>query len=171
MAPVIILLRIIHILSAIVWLGGMFTMAAFVLPTARRLGPAGGRFLQSLAGESGLSLVLTLSGLLTVVAGLFLYPFASGGFDRDWMRSANGMALGVGAVFGVFALLHGVLGQRPTADRFAALSREVEAGGGVPTSDQLARLTALRDKLAHGGIVGVSLASVAAIAMSIARYL
>jgi hypothetical protein len=171
MAPIIILLRIVHILSALVWYGGTFTMAAFVLPTARRVGPASGRFLQSLAGESRLPIVLTLAGWFTVIAGLCLYPFASGGFDREWMRSANGMTLGIGAVFGVFAVLHGSMGQRPTADKLAALSREVEAGGGPPTPDQLARLTALREKLARGGIIGVSMMTVAAIAMSIARYL
>ncbi len=166
---ILIVLRLVHILSAIFWLGGMFILVRFLAPTARRTGADGARFMQSLVSESGLPKALTGAGVLTVLAGLGLYWFTSDHFSREWMRSPTGMTFSFGMTFGLLALLHGLAVQRANADKLAAIARAVPAGG-APSPEQQARMDALREKLARGGQVGLVLLTLAAAAMAIARY-
>jgi uncharacterized membrane protein len=43
-----LLLRLIHILAGVFWVGAIFLIAGFLLPTARAMGREGGRFMQHL---------------------------------------------------------------------------------------------------------------------------
>lgn len=169
MSMLVIVLRLVHILSAIVWLGGQVVLVGYVLPTVRRTGPEGARFAQSLAGESGLPKLLTVVSILATVAGLALFDFTSGHFDRVWMGSPTGIAYSTGMLFGLMAFLHG-LGAGATARRFATLSRTVAGGGGAPSPEQAKQLEVLRGKMGANGRVSVGLLLIAAAAMSIARY-
>jgi hypothetical protein len=170
MGPVFLLLRIVHILSALTWYGGALTAALFILPTARRLGPDGSRFMQDFAAESGFTVAMMIAGWLTVIAGGIMFAFVSGGFNHDWLRSPTGITLSIGALFGISAVVHGAVANGRTADKLAGVSREIAAAGGPPTPEQVTRLIALREKLARGAIVGVVLMTCAATAMAIARY-
>lgn len=170
MSVLIVALRLVHILSAIVWVGGSFAMGVFVMPAAKRLGPEGGRFMQNLVDVGRVPIVLTIAGVLATLAGAVLFVFVSGHFDHDWMRSPMGVTLSVGAAFGIAALLHGVAAMRPVAERIGALAREIGAAGGPPSPEQLARMTLLRDKLEKNGKVSNGLLVLAASAMAIARY-
>lgn len=169
MSIVVIVLRLVHILSSIIWLGGMVVLVGFVLPTVRRTGADGARFAQSLASQSGLSKLFDIVAILTTVAGLALFDSASGHFDRVWMGSPTGIAYSTGMLFGLMAFLHGI-GANATSRRFATLSRTVAAGGGAPSTEQANQLGILSGKLMTNGRVSVGLLLVAAAAMSIARY-
>lgn len=168
---VVIALRLVHILSSIVWLGGSVVLVGFVVPTAKRNGAEGARFMQSLVSESGLPILLNAVGLLSTVAGLGLFYFTSGQFDRDWMRSPMGMTYSAGMAFGLLAAVNGSVIQSATARKLATLGRAIAAAGGAPDPALLAQAGALRDRLARGGHVGVALLTLAAAAMAIARYI
>ncbi len=170
MGPVFLMLRILHIFGVMIWFGGAFTTAVFVVPTARRLGPEGGRFVQSMAGEGGLSATLTIAAWVAVFAGSVMFVMVSGGFDRTFMGSPHGILLSIGATMGILAVLHGTATQAPTAGKLAALSREISAAGGPPSPEQLARILALREKLARNGVIQVVMLAVAAAALATARY-
>lgn len=163
-------LRIVHILAAIFWLGAAFTMAAFVLPTARRLGPDASRFMQALMGQSGLPVFINVMALLTVLSGIGLMDFASAHFQAEWFRSPAGRVFAWGGLVGLVAFAFGGAVQTPAALRMAKLSRTIAASGGPPTPEQQAQLARLRDRLAVGGVIGVVLLILAASLMSVARY-
>ncbi len=171
MSLLIAVLRLVHILSGIVWVGGSFFLVAFVLPTARRTGPDSGRFMQSLAAESGLPQAMTVAASLAVVAGLALIWLVSGRFDPAWMGSPMGITLSVGMVFGLLAYAHGFAVQNVAARRMGALTRASAAGGAPPTAEQAAQLLALREKLARGARTGTWLMAITVAAMAIARYI
>src|SRR3954464_13427291 len=104
----ITLLRIIHIFGAVTWVGGSIFMASVMGPTVRAAGPDGGRFMMRLASFGQLSRVLTISGILTVLAGLLLYYPTSGGFNGAWLSSGHGITLTIGAIIGLLAFVHGI---------------------------------------------------------------
>jgi hypothetical protein len=170
LAALLIVLRLLHILAGIFWVGGSLLVHAHILPTAKRLGPDAGRFMQSLAADSGMPVALTLAGLTTTIAGAILFVFVSGHFDPGWMSSPTGVTFGIGALFGIAGLLFGAAVQAPNAARMATLSREIAGGGGPPTPAQVARMNLLRDRLERGGRIASVLLVTAAAAMAIARY-
>jgi uncharacterized membrane protein len=168
MMALIIVLRLIHILAGIFWLGGTLMLARFIIPTAKRLGPDGGRFFQSLVIEARLPVALAAAGWATTLAGLALFFFSSGRFAHSWMTSGQGITLTIGALFGISAALHGAATQAPVAMKLASLAGA--APPGPPSPERLAEMQALRDKLATGAAVSAGLLLVAASAMAIARY-
>lgn len=163
-------LRIIHILSGIIWVGGTIYGAAFLVPTARRLGPEAAPFMRSFMSQSGMPVVMALVGWFTVLAGLALFPFTSGRFDPAWMRSSTGIAFSLGALFGIAgAIIGGVWLGRASA-QLAAVVKEVGAKGGPPSPEQSARMQALQQRLAVGGVINSVVLVIAAAIMAVARY-
>jgi len=156
-------LRLIHIFSAIFWMGSTLMLALFVEPTADSLGPAGGRFMGKLA-SGPFSQAMALTGLLTVLAGLSMYASVSGGFDPAVMFATR-LPLTLGALAGVAALLVGVLVQSRAAGKLKALAEQVAAQGGPPTPEQAAQIAALQRALRRGGRINVLLMVLAVIGM------
>ena len=95
----LITLRLIHILAGAFWVGTAVFTAAFLIPSIRALGPAGGPVMHQIAQVRKLPLYFLGAGVLTVLSGIGLYSKASGGFTNQWMQSGPGMTFGIGAVF------------------------------------------------------------------------
>ncbi|MFO7549343.1 MAG: hypothetical protein R6X29_10830 [Acidimicrobiia bacterium] len=144
------LLRLVHIGAGVVWAGGAFMTAWFILPAATIAGPAAGPFMGALTGRTKITQTMVWASTLTVGAGLVmwarLYGIAlPGGF--------RGAALVVGSVAGLAALGvgHGV--QSPTAKKMAGLGAAVAAAGAPPTADQAAELDRLRSKMGRTAVM------------------
>jgi hypothetical protein len=165
-----VVLRIIHILAGVFWVGAALTVILFIQPTAREVGPAAVPFMSHLAGKRLIDLVLAAGGL-TVLAGLLMYWRVSGGLDPDWIGSATGITLTVGALCGIAALAIGGSVIRPGIVATSAIGREVAASGGPPTPEQAARLQAIQHRAHAAGRVIVPLLIVAVVAMAAARNL
>ena len=166
-----IIFRLIHIFSAIVWLGSSLFLLAFVQPAAAAIGAEGQRFMQSLMTNTRLMLVLPLSSLLTVIAGLALFYRVSDHFNSDWMGSTPGIVLSIGSAAGLAAFLHsGAILSRLTRQT-GALGREIGQQGGPPTPEQLAQMRSLQRRSRTNGIVSIGLMIVAIVGMVSARYL
>jgi hypothetical protein len=166
-----VVLRILHILAGVFWVGAAFTTILFIQSTAREVGPAAGPFLSHLAGKKRLvDWVLGAAGL-TILAGLLLYWRVSGGLDGDWIGSAPGISLTVGALCAIGAFTLGLTVVRPTIMASLALGREVAASGGPPSPEQGAQLQAYAQRSKAVGQVIVPLLVVAVAGMAAARYL
>ncbi len=166
-----VVLRILHILAGVFWVGAAFTTILFLQPTAREVGPAAGPFMAHLAGKKRLvDWVLRAAGL-TVLAGLLMYWRVSGGLDGDWLRSAQGVSLTIGALCAIAAFSLGLSVIRPTIMATLAIGREVAASGGPPTPEQGAQLQALQERGTAIGRVVLPLLVVAVAGMAAARYL
>jgi mono/diheme cytochrome c family protein/uncharacterized membrane protein len=165
-----IIFRLIHILSAIVWLGSSVFILAFVQPAAAAIGADGQRFMQSMMTNTRLMIALPLSSLLTVIAGLALYYRVSDHFNSDWMGSTSGVVLSIGSAFGLAAFLHsGAVLSRLTRQT-GALSREISQQGTPPTPAQLALMRSLQGKSRTNGMISVGLMIIAIVGMVSARY-
>jgi hypothetical protein len=166
-----VVLRVVHILAGVFWVGAALTTLLFIQPTAREVGPAAAPFMTHLAGRKRLiDFVLSAAGL-TVLAGLLMYWRVSGGLDGDWLTSAPGISLTVGALCAIAAFSLGLSVVRPTIMATLAIGRDVAASGGPPTPEQAAELQALQKRGKAVGQVIVPLLVFAVIGMAAARYL
>ena len=162
-------LRLVHIVAGVVWVGSAVFAALFVLPTARALGAEGGRFVARLMPRSGP--VLGSAMLLTIVSGFIMYGRLSAGFNRAWVTSRVGLALGAGAVAALLAVIVGVAVNAPAGAKMARLRKGLETQGGTPTAAQAAELATLQARVERGAQLVALLLLTAAGAMAVARYL
>src|SRR4051794_20907923 len=93
-----LILRLIHILAGIFWVGAVFLIAGFLLPTARATGREGGRFMQHLMLQRRLPIFLAIAMLLTVLSGFTLYGRLVSATHGAWAGTPPGIAYGVGGL-------------------------------------------------------------------------
>jgi uncharacterized membrane protein len=167
----LIVLRIVHILAGVFWAGAAIMLAAFLEPTARALGPDGGKFMQRLTGQMRLTLFILLAAFLNILSGLGLYWILSGGFQVRWLTSSLGLSLTIGALAAIVTFILGLAVTRPTLLRMGALGQEIQSAGGPPKPEQMAEMQALQKRLATAGRIGAVLLVIAVIGMSVARYI
>ncbi|MDP8955648.1 MAG: hypothetical protein M3N24_01620 [Actinomycetota bacterium] len=163
--------RIIHIVSAILWVGGGVYQAAFVGPTFEAFGPEAGKFFNHMVRQRKLVTFFVTVSTLTVVAGGFLYWRDSAGLDIRWIQTGIGAGFTVGAVAGIIAWLLVLLVVRPTVYRILDLGGRIAGGGGPPSQELMTSLQGLQSRLKRFSIVITTLLLIAAVAMSTARYL
>lgn len=167
-----VLLRIVHIVTGVLWVGSLFVVVVFVQPSAATLGAAGATFMSELRRRRFVDVVF-VDAVFTVVAGAFLYwhdwhTFPSFG---DWIDSSFGASLTVGAVLAISGLVVAAAVTRPTIGRLVALGRQVAESDGPPTPETAARIGALQHRLVVAERVSFSLVLLAVVAMASARYL
>jgi hypothetical protein len=167
----IILLRVIHILAGVFWAGAAIMLAAFLEPTARSLGPDGGKFMQRLTGPMRLTTYILLAAFLNVLSGLWLFWIFSGGFRVQWLTSGPGLSLTIGSLAAIVTFILGLVVTRPTPVRMATLGQEIQSAGGPPKPEQMAEMQALQAKLRNAGRMGAILLVIAITGMSVARYI
>ena len=67
----------------------------------------------------GLLAILPITGIITILSGIWLYWHASVGFNPDYMRSRPGMTYGLGMVVTIIAFLIGFAVIRPSVEKAA----------------------------------------------------
>jgi hypothetical protein len=164
-----IVLRLLHILGGIFWVGTMILLAGFLLPTARATGPNGGRFMQHLMLHRRLPVYLGLAALLTVLSGIILYARMAAATHGAWAGSRPGIAYGVGAVAAILAAAVGGPIGSSAGRKMLAVGQAIGPGG--PSAEQQAELARLQGRMALGARIAASLLLVAASAMAVGRYL
>lgn len=167
----VIVLRIVHILAGVFWVGSAALFFFFIEPTANALGPNAGPFMSQLTVKRKMPVVITAAAGLTVVAGILLYWRDSGGLDLDWIGSATGLTFTIGAVAAIAAFAGGLVFIKPAVDRMGAIGAEVERSGGPPSESQIAEIQSIQHKLREVGRADMVLLTIAVVAMAIARYL
>src|SRR5687767_4768281 len=113
MATELIVLRIIHILGGIFWLGsGLFT-AFFLIPALGRLGPASAGPVMGALQQRRLFTILPVIAVLTILSGIRLLQIASAGFSAQYFDSRTGQTFLWSGVAAIIAFLLSVLVSRP----------------------------------------------------------
>lgn len=166
----VLLLRLIHILTGVFWVGGILVFARFVFPAAGALGPAAGPFMDQVVRVRKLPRALILAGVFSVLSGVGLYWRDSMGFKSEWMASPTGIFFGIGGLLAITALVIGVSVNAPTAQRLAAVSGKIQAQGGPPTAEQEAEVKRLQKRLGVVLPLVTALLILATVAMAVARY-
>lgn len=166
----LLLLRLVHIVVGVLWVGTTIFLATFLVPTIKAIGPAGGAVMQELVQRRKLSLYLSIAGPLVLLSGIALYGLADEASGGAFRRSHNGMTFGVGGALALIGGLIGMFYSGPQARRLGEMSQAIRERGTPPTPEEGATLGAMQARL--GGIqrVVAVLLLLATIAMSVARY-
>jgi len=166
-----LILRVVHIFCGVFWAGAAMLMAGFVSPAISSSGPEGGKFMQQLMGPRRLSTFMSLSGILTVVAGAIMLWRLSNGNLASWFAPGYSASIAIGSLAGIIALVSGHLVQAPTAKKLARIGKELQAAGGPPKPEQLAEVALLQKRLWRGVQAGAILLAIAVLTMAAARAL
>src|SRR5437899_12241622 len=85
-----VVLRLIHILSGIFWVGTTFFLVGFLQPVVAQSGPECGRFAQRLMSQKRFQAAMSVAAGLTILSGLVLYGRGCSGFQQAWVASVPG---------------------------------------------------------------------------------
>ncbi|MEQ1693153.1 MAG: hypothetical protein ABMA00_17820 [Gemmatimonas sp.] len=163
------LLRTLHIVAGVVWVGGVFFLAMFLLPSSRAIGPAAGPMMNQLMQVRQVPKFLIIAGFFTIAAGFWLYGLASGG-NPEWMASGPAKVYGVGAVFAVIAWIIGMTMSAPLAKKLSAMAARLAASGAPPTAQEHSEMAAMQGRLGTFAISATTLLILATVCMAVARY-
>ena len=162
-----IVMRIIHIVAGVFWVGSTMLFVLFLEPSAAELGPNGGPFMGHLANKKKLPTVLLVASVTTIVAGALLYWRTSSGLDMDWMKSGPGSGFTAGAIAAIVAWLIGFTILRPGMGRLAGMRQRLGSGDASVRADA----ESLQRRLRIAGLTNVSLLTLSVVLMASARYL
>lgn len=163
----VIVLRVVHIGSAILWAGGSMVIERFVQPTADELGGVARPFVAGL-NRRRMALYFPVVATLTVVAGAALYWIDAGHDPLAYLTAGgSGTVFGIGGIAGLLAFLAGPLALVHAARLGRATDAIARSG---PTPELEARAAAARAGVRRAGRIGLVLLLLAAGCMAIARY-
>src|SRR6185369_12799415 len=108
MTYLIWLLRIIHIVGGVIWVGGTLIMTFFIGPAIGATGEAGQKFVGHLMNNLKFSNRMSAAAGLTIVAGFTLYGLDARA-GAAWLRSGMGIGLSIGAGFAIIGFIFGIM--------------------------------------------------------------
>ena len=161
---VLFLLRAIHVVGGVLWVGGLMIVTFFLLPASRQLGPAAQPVLQDIIGRRKLPVYLMSVAIATTLAGLLLMARNISLTGGAWARSPMGIGISIGATTAILALIVGMSVTAPAAKRLGGPPKP----GASPLSD--AERAVLMRRTAIGGRAVLVLLAISALTMATARY-
>lgn len=166
----VIILRLIHVLGGMFWVGAALFNSFFLMPAAAAAGPAAGPVLAGLQ-QRKLFTVLPVVAVLTILSGIRLIWIVSGN-NGAYFQTSMGRTLSLGGLFAIVAFIFGMIYVRPAGARMGTVSAALGAARDDATRAQLAaELAGLRRRMAVGNLIATTLLILAAVAMAIARHL
>ena len=166
----LLVLRLVHVVGGVFWVGsGMFT-AFFLVPALAAAGPSAGQVMGELQRRRLFS-ILPAVALLTILSGARLLWITSGGLSEAYLASAMGRTFVGSALAALLAFVVGLLVVRPAGARAAAIGASLAATPEPERASRVAEMNASRQRAAAWGAVALALLLVAAAGMAIARHL
>jgi uncharacterized membrane protein len=167
----LLVLRLIHILGGIFWVGGLMYTSFFLVPVVRSSPAVAGQVMAGLQ-KRRLFIVLPTVALLTIASGLRLLMINSAGLSGSYFSTNAGRTYGAGAVAAILAFLISMLVSRPAFVHVgklgASLATTTDEGGRDRIATEMARLN---KRASVANLLVVVLLMLTAAGMAIARYL
>ena len=171
MTAELLVLRLVHILGGIFWLGsGLFT-SLFLVPALARVGPAGAGPVMGALQQRRLFTVLPLVAVATILSGLRLLHLASSGFAPEYFRGGTGRTLLWSGIAAILAFLLSLIVARPAMVRAGQLGASMATLSDAERGTRAAEIERLRRRGASATAVAMLLLVAAAAGMAVARYL
>lgn len=167
----LILIRLVHIGSAMTWFGGAIIGSFFLAPTAAALGQAGQPFMDHLMRRRRMGIFFPIVAALTVLSGTALYWRDSAGLQAAWITSPAGLAFTIGGLAAIVAFVGGFVLIGPGVAEQTAVQNELARGDGVPTEAQRQRLERAGRRMQLADRIDLPLLLLAGLTMAVARYL
>ena len=172
MDPLLIILRLVHVVAGVLWVGGAVFVFRHIEPTAKALGPQAGPFMTRLVETQKIGTYFMIVSGLTVLAGTWLFWINSAGDPMGWItRDATGMAFGIGGLAAWIAFILGAVAVKPAVEEMSAAGAAMRDAGGPPGPELVARMEAAQARMATLGQIDFVLLAIAVVTMATARYL
>ena len=168
------LLRLVHILAGIFWVGATLMLAGFILPAARAVGPGAGALMSQMMQRQRLQFWINVAMTLAILAGFALYGLDSRVSGGGFGRSATGMTLALGALFAIAAAGVGGAMVKPTGRKLGDIAQRMQdalRGGGAPPATLVAEAQPLQLRMQRALTIMSVLLVLSATTMAIARYM
>jgi uncharacterized membrane protein len=166
-----LVLRLVHVLGGIFWVGSMMYSSFFLVPVVRSSPAVAGQVMAGLQRRR-LFVIMPIVALLTIASGIRLLMITSAGFSDSYLSTTPGRTYSAGGVAAIVAFLLAVLVSRPAFVHIgklsASLANTTDEGGRQRITAEIQRLN--RRSTIANGIVLVLLVFTA-VAMATARYL
>ena len=169
MDTVLVLLRVVHIVGGIFWVGTATMLTFFLGPAMTSAGPAGGPVMAGLQ-KRGFMTALPIIAIVTMLAGFALIWRLSGGEFGAYARSTTGSTFTMAGGMAVIGFIVGMAVSRPNAMRAGAMMRQIAGADEAARPAMLAELAIIQRRAAIGSLVSTLFLLVAAAGMAIARY-
>jgi len=165
---VLVVLRLLHIVSAVAWIALGATMTLYVAPAAVSAGETGYRYLKTLFTHTAFTRLIPAVAGLTTLAGILLYIVSDA--SSHFSQTGN-IVLGIGAAAGLIATIHGgALTGRATTALNKVLETVPDGSQSIPSAT-LTQLNSLATTLLSHARISLVLMIVALVCMGSARYL
>src|SRR5437867_12142632 len=102
-----VVLRLIHILSGIFWVGTTFFLVGFLQPVVAQSGPEGGRFAQRLMSEIRFQAAMSVAAGVRTLWRVGSCGRVSAGLHQAWVSLRTGLALAQGGLGAISAVVGG----------------------------------------------------------------
>lgn len=166
-----IVLRLVHVLGGMLWIGVGLYNTFILLPAMVEAGPAVANAVTTgLQKRKVFTLLPAIAGL-TILSGIRLMQITSGGFSPEYFASTMGRTFAGGGLAAILALVLGVVIVRPAMMKAGTLAASRAAAPENARAAIDAQIVAARSAGATWSMVVSLLMLAAAIAMAIARYL
>ncbi len=165
----ILLLRLVHILGGIFWVGSGLFNALFLIPALGKAGPAAGQVMAALQ-QRRMFTVLPVVAVLTILSGIRLMWIMSGG-NPAYFSSPAGRTFSMSGGAAIVSFIIGIVIARPAALRAATLGRTLATTTDATAKSALsAQLETARRRGVITNIAAVALLVLSAAGMAVARY-
>jgi len=155
--------RIVHISSTLMWMGLSFSDTLFLIPAQKAAREKGVEVTKELYYPKGMLRAYPLVGIVSAVTGVLLYATGS----RKHFSPQGNVVLGIGAVAGAAAFLHGL----PLHQAYDDHDFTAKIVAQNPTPDNVVMLDASLDQLQRSAWISHALMILASLGMASARYL
>lgn len=170
MSAELLVLRVVHVLGGVFWLGsGLFT-SLFLLPALAGSGADAGAVMAGLQRRR-LFTVLPVVAVLTILSGLRLMWIGSGGFSPAYFESGMGLTFAISGALAILGFLFSLLVARPAMLRSGQLAASMGTVPAGPARDAIsARIGVLQRRGALSSFAAVGLVTLAGAGMAVGRY-
>lgn len=166
----IIVLRLVHVLGGLFWVGSGLFSALYLMPSMAEAGPAAGAVMAGLQRRR-LFLVLPIVALLTILSGVRLMWIMSGGFAPAYFTSGRGATFTAAAAAAILAFLLGITFVRPIGARMGAVGEALRnASDAVEKARLASEMSRLQQRAAVMNRINGVLLILAAAGMAVGRY-
>jgi uncharacterized membrane protein len=166
----VLILRLVHILSGIMWVGSGIYTSFFLVPALSGSPAVMGQVMAGLQRRR-VFLVLEIVAGLTILSGLRLLWIDSAGFAESYMATGPGRTFSIGAGAAIIAAVLSFGVGRPAMVRAGAIAASLAASTDPSDRERLApQLDRLRRLATIASTLAVGFGLLAASAMAIARY-
>jgi len=166
-----LVVRLIHILAGIFWVGSVALFTLFLAPAAAEVGPAARPLIANLVAKRRVVRAIAGAGTVTVIAGAFAYwrDWEIAGSLGNFLDQPYGVVLTIGAISALIALAIGVSIVLPGVEGAVRLGGEIAAAGEQASAEPRERLVAMQLRNKRASRTVLAFLVLAAAAMSTAQ--